>query len=356
MNCIAKSEVSSSPEEQWFHKLASHYVEAQIYFHLNQCGVFQRLSCGAASAGTIAASLDLSEQVLGVLLDYVSSTGDIIAKAPGGAYDLTPFGASVLKRYGRLIGGEQYKHNIFDVRIGSWGPVWENLGGMLTKKMAYGKDVRRNGDFASEGVYIIAAPLAPAVEQAVQAIGAKAVAEIGPTSGVLAQIAKRHPEIRCIGADIKPKSLEEGRQRAEAEGVTSILWLERDLFRVHEWIDDLPCDGPVLFFSFHTHEFLARGTDKVTAALRTITAWPKTGAVLAVEQPRLTDEERESAGPVKWGYSQSHVLIHHLIENGQILTSDEWSGLLLAGGCTRVETSASPCFGFKAFMGHTARN
>lgn len=354
MNYVEKNDSSSLDHEQWFHTLATHYVESQIYFHLNQCGVFQHLNRNGTHIGSIAGDLGLSEYILGVLLEYVSNVGELITKTGNDSYAMTAFGSSVLNRYGRRTGG-QYQYNIFDVRVGSWGPVWENLGNLLGQKMIYGKDIHRRGDLASEGVYKIAAPLAPVIEKAAREIGAKAIVEIGPTSGVLGEIARHDPSIRCIGIDIKQESLDDARERAEVDGVSDVIWLKGDLFRAQEWLDKLPCDGPVLFFSFHIHEFLARGTDDVVEALRTITSWPKTGGVLAVEQPKIEDHKRESTHPVQWLYSQSHVLTHHVIKNGQIFTSDQWRDLLLVGGCSRVEQSPSPCFGFKAFMGHIDR-
>jgi hypothetical protein len=58
--------------ESWFHRRATLYVEAQILFHLNQAGVWDRLKRGGPlTAQQIADALRLEAGPTDALLDYV---------------------------------------------------------------------------------------------------------------------------------------------------------------------------------------------------------------------------------------------------------------------------------------------
>ncbi len=341
--------------QEWFHRLATHYVEAQIYFHLNQCGVFQKLQEGA-SAAAMAAALDLDERILQSLLDYVADVGDIASVDAEGVFRLTPFGQAVVARYSK-VNGERVSYNMFDVRIGAWGPVWVNLGDMLRKTKAYGTDVHRTGEFAADGLFKLAAPLAEAVQRAADQLGATAIVELGPTSGILAQLAcapgggKR----RYAGVDIKPESLEAASRLARERGVDFIAWLYGNAFEPAAWMGTLHEEKRVLYFSCHFHEFLSHGVPLVEGALRELTAAPNTAGILALEQPRLEQELRDGSSPTRWLYAQSNVLIHHLIKNARILYGSEWQELLRRGGCSEVWVEGTRGFGFSAYIGATRR-
>jgi hypothetical protein len=345
--------VASDPET-WFHTLATHFVEAQIYFHLNQCGVMHHLRGGGATSAEIAARLKLDERILGILLDYAASVGELVTRASDGRYVVTAFGEKVLGRYGKT-NGERTTYNLFDVRIGAWGPLWTNLGPLLDRSVVYGKDVRRAGEFAADGLFKLAAPLAPAIERAAARAGATTVVEIGPTSGILAQLAERRPERRYVGVDVKEESLRDAAALAAERGVHDIRWLHGDLFEPDAWLRELPTDGPALFFSCHCHEFLAAGTEHVVRALRRLTRWAPTAAFVALEQPRLEPWRRDDVSLTEWLYAHSNVLIHHLIKNAKILSGEEWRALLLDGGCASVSFEETAGFGFTAYVGTVAR-
>ncbi len=342
----------STTPEQWFHQLATHYVEAQIYFHLNQSGVFGRLHAGA-TVSELASELQLDEHVLGCLLDYASNIGEIIRARPGGGFELTPFGHEVTTRYGRSNGDEQ-TYNIFDVRVGAWGPVWSGLGDMLRRSKAYGVDIHRAGEFAADGLFKLAAPLAGAVERIAQRVEATAVVEIGPTSGIMAMMASSAEGTRgrrYVGVDIKPQSLAFADRLARQRGVDAIEWIEGDLFQPDGWLCAVAEEQRVLYFSCHFHEFLSQGRPQVIDAVRALTAMTNTAGVMALEQPRLEPEQREQVSSPRWLYTQSNVLIHHLIKNARILSGLEWSDLLTEGGCSHVWTEETDGYAFNAYVG-----
>jgi hypothetical protein len=336
--------------EIWFHTLATHFVEAQIYFHLNQLDVFPHLREGGAHSADVAERLRLDARILDILLDYVAHIGQIVTREPGGRYQITPFGERVLTRYGKT-NGDQVSYNLFDVRIGAWGPLWTNLRGLLDQSIIYGKDLHRIGDYAADGLFKLAAPLAPAVERVAARIGASIVVEIGPTSGILAQLAETTPSRSYIGVDIKERSLRDAEALSIARGVRQIRWLHGDLFEPDAWLGELPAGAPALFFSCHYHEFLARGRDRVVRVMQRLMGARPSTSMVVLEQPRLDESQRGEVSLTQWLYAHSNVLIHHLIKNAQILTRDEWRQLLLEGGCGSVSLEQTAGFGFTAFVG-----
>ena len=341
--------------QEWFHRLATHYVEAQIYFHLNQCGVFARLPDGA-TATELAGTLGLDERILRSLLDYAADVGDIVGVDADGVFRLTPFGQQVAQRYSK-VNGDQTTYNMFDVRVGAWGPVWENLGEMLRRTKVYGVDVHRAGEFAADGLFKLAAPLAEAVERAADRLDATAVVELGPTSGILAQLAAAPggDRRRYAGVDISPESLEYAGRLARERGVDTISWHHGDAFEPAGWLPALADEQRVLYFSCHFHEFLSHGVDRMEGALRELTAAANTAGVLALEQPRMEPEQRADTSATRWLYAQSNVLIHHLIKNARILYGSQWQDLLRNGGCDDVRVEETRGFGFSAYLGVRSR-
>ncbi len=235
--CTLDASTGIADPEEWFHRLATHYVEAQTYFHLNQCGVFQRLHDGARAA-ELAAALDLDERILQSLLEYAANVGVIIRADGDGVFHLTPFGRAVVGRYSK-VNGERTTYNMFDVRIGAWGPVWVNLGELLRKTKVYGVDVHRVGEFAADGLFKLAA----AVDRAADQLRATAIVELGPTSGILAQLAcaPGGSRRRYAGVDIKQESLDNARRLARERGADSITWHHGSAFERAGWMRALEC-------------------------------------------------------------------------------------------------------------------
>ena len=139
--------------QTWFHKKASAYVEAQILFHLNQCGIFNILSRDKPiGIDKISHSLNLDKRILSILLDYIHQVDVIIEKTTDGKFILSDKGHAVLSRYGRKD-EDGFQYNLFDVRVGAFGPVWKSLGELLRKESKYGIDIKRDGQYAEEGLY-----------------------------------------------------------------------------------------------------------------------------------------------------------------------------------------------------------
>jgi hypothetical protein len=346
---------SMETPESWFHRRATFYVEAQILFHLNQAGVLRALSGPTPrSAAEVARALDLDPTVTDALLDYVFGVDDLLDRDEAGRYSLSTFGARVLARYADADGGgeaDRRSINMFDVRVGAYGPVWRNLGGMLKGEVRYGSDFHREGRFAENGVTKLARHFAGALCEAIDDLGAEAVLEVGATSGLLSQLSERRPQLALYGVDKSQRALDVTAAGLSAASRDGRLILA-DFFDVSDWAESVDGDRPGVIFSLHFHEMIAQGADRLIMALRVLRQRLPGWVVVALEQPRLPQAERGALPETLWLYGQSNILIHHLIGNGRILSREDWIGLGEAAGCVKTTDTSCDYLGYRAFAFH----
>ena len=327
---------ATSPQ-LWFHRLATQYVEAQILFHLNRVGVFQEFDDGQAkSAAEIAASLELDSELLETLLDYVTQIDDLLVRDPSGRYALSPFGDAVIERFSRQT-DDGRTINLFDVRVGCYGPVWGALDRLLRRDARYGEEVRRNGELATGAVHTLSGKLWPSLHSTIDEVGATWVAELGVSTALLEETAHACADIGLYGVDRDTESLAAARRRTGPVCAKRIEWIAGDVTEPDAWAGQIDGERPGLFFSVHFHEFLAQPIPRVQKALRDLRARFPGAYVLAFEQPRLNSEARHDADESLWLYAQSNVLIHHVIGNGRILPDEQWRAVFEGAGC-RVES------------------
>ncbi|HEU4410817.1 MAG TPA: class I SAM-dependent methyltransferase [Polyangiaceae bacterium] len=347
------SEAGRRSPEAWFHEVATHYVEAQILFHLNRAGVFRLLDAeGPLGADAIAARLGLEPRVLGALLDYVAGVDELLARDGAGRFGLGEFGRRVLERFGRREADGPH-FNFFDVRVGAYGPVWEGLGRLL-RGAVYGRDVTRAGDAAAEAVYKLVDRIEPTLARVAGACRATSLVELGVSTGLLERLGARDPGLRCYGVDRSAAALDRARGRAEAAGFAGLRALPGDVFEPDGWLDAIDAGrGPGLLFSVHFHEFVAGdgGPARLARALRRVGERLPGWRVVAFEQPLLPDSARGQIAETLWLYAQSNVLIHHLIGNGRILPESGWVELLAEAGCEPAPPEPLDYLGYLAFAG-----
>jgi hypothetical protein len=333
--------------ELWFHRRAAYYVEAQLLYHLNACGLFAALKEGGpATVEALAAQLSLKEKPLRAVLEFVAGMDPILERDAHGAYGLTPAGHQVLERYSRPT-KEGHRFNLFDVRVGAYAPVWDGLGRLLRGEAEYGVDIHRNGAVAAEGVYKVSAQMAPGLSRVLGELDPSWEVELGVTTGLLELMAQSLEERQRLGLDRSPSALKEAERRALGNGVSGLSWVEADVFHTDSWLNKLNCAGPGVFFSVHFHEFMAQGADRVQALLRSLGQRFPGAHVVALEHPAENDlVEDEVLGL----YAQANRLIHHLIGNGQVLCEEEWIALFEGAGCTMKGVESLNYLGYKAFV------
>lgn len=338
--------------ESWFHRRATHFVEAQVLFHLNQAGVLQTLRQGPCTAAEVARTLDLDPAVTDTLLDYVFGIDDLLDRNDAGQYSLSAFGDQVLARYSDSQSDkEKSSINMFDVRVGAYGPVWQRLGGMLKKEVRHGIDFHREGRFAEKGVTKLARHFAGTICEAIDQLDIETALEIGTTTGLLGQLSERRPGLALYGLDKNRRALDETKETLHLEHCDAHL-IQADFLDVSAWTGNIKSERPGLIFSLHFHEILAQGVDRLVAALRELQQRLPGWVVLALEQPRLPQSERSSLEEALWLYGQSNILIHHLIGNGRILSREGWAELGELAGCLKVTDTSCGYLGYRAFTYH----
>jgi hypothetical protein len=340
--------------ESWFHQRATQYVEAQILFHLNQVGAWTRLRDeGPLTARQVAEPLHLDADVTDTLLDYLFEVDDLLERDLQGRYSLSEFGRQVVERFsdGKADAG-QPSINMFDVRVGAYGPVWQNLGRMLKRDSQYGRDFHREGHYAEGGVLKLAMRFWGSLVGHVEEFGAGGVVEVGLTTGLLERLAEKYPGRPLYGLDKDKHTVERGATSAVARGVRNVRWLQGDYFDVDRWAAAVDARQGGLVYSLHFHELLAEGEDRFVEALVRLKALLPNWVVVAFEQPRLPHRDRANVPEPQWLYAQSNILIHHLIGNGKILSREAWMDLGSRAGCRRVTDRACGYLGYRAFAFH----
>ncbi|HEV3040685.1 MAG TPA: hypothetical protein VHA33_23170 [Candidatus Angelobacter sp.] len=338
--------------ESWFHRRATFYVESQILFHLNQVGVLKLLNQGGAhTAQQVADTLRLESGPTDALLDYIFEVDDLLDRDQEGRYSLSEFGKRVVGRFSdmKADGGEQ-SINMFDVRVGAYGPVWQNLTKMLSGNGRYGRDFHREGRYAENGVFKLAMKFWNSLAEHVEELGTDRAVEVGLTTGLVEKLGEKYPQHVLYGLDRNKEAIESNAASASAKAIKNIRWLHGDYFDPESWCKDVDAGGQGLIFSLHFHELMAQGEAKFVKVLRALKNALPNWRLVAFEQPRLPHGEKASITETLWLYSQSNILIHHLIGNGKILSRDAWIDLGYQAGCRNVTDRACNYLGYRAFL------
>jgi len=322
-----------SPED-WFHLRAGLYVETLALYHLNKVGVLEWLDQNTfGTSEDIAAALNLNQGVLDSLMSYIAGIDTIIAHDNDRGFYFTTFGRTVIDRYSRS-GPEGRVINMFDVRAGGYGPVWNNLDGLLSGDLTYGVDIKRAGERAAQGLYKAGASIAPGLTETIGNTRVEQIVELGVISGLLGRLQSALPERSFVGVDRKKEELERAQEQLPDPGERSINWVCADVFEVSTWAKSLKHDGPGLIFSVHFHEFLAQGDAAMRHLIKQLRASLPGWKLLVVEQPQPSAKDPQNQRVSDQMYAHANVLIHHLIGNGRILSVDDWIKLFEDEGCT----------------------
>lgn len=338
--------------ESWFHRRATFYVESQVLFHLNQAGVLKLLNLGGAhTALQIAESLQLETGATDALLDYVFEVDDLLDRDQENRYSLSEFGKKIVDRFSDMKAeAADQSINMFDVRVGAYGPVWQNLGRMMSGDGRYGRDFHREGRYAENGVFKLAMKFWNSLIEHIEESGADRIVEVGLTTGLLEKLGERYPGHLLYGLDKSKRTIEHNAESALAKEIKNIRWIHNDYFDPNGWCKAIAAEGSGIIYSLHFHELMAQGEDRFVETLRKLKAALPNWSLIAFEQPRLPHTEKTSVSETLWLYSQSNILIHHLIGNGKILSRDAWIELGHQAGCQRVTDRACNYLGYRAFV------
>ena len=336
--------------EKWFHQKATDYVVAQAMFHLNQEGVLRKMASTMESirAEVLGAELGLDSDKLDSLLFYLSAVDRVFITEEPGRYALSEFGRAVVERYGKQT-AEGLCVNMFDVRVGAYGPVWTGIGEMLSNRAVYGEDIKRAGQFSESGLYATARGMAQSLLDALVHTQGPVV-EMGVETGLLEQVGKARPELPLWALDRSANAIAKCTQLAAKEGVNGIHPLEADLFQVNTWAGQLPRDHAGTFFTIHLHEFMAAGRKRMVEMVGSIQRSFPGWRWVFFEQDRPDAERPPGVLDRDWYASHSNILIHHFIKNGSILKQSEWTELISDGGAIVESVEESGYLDYKRYI------
>ncbi|HVH40869.1 MAG TPA: class I SAM-dependent methyltransferase [Labilithrix sp.] len=332
----------------WFHRLATHYVVAQMLYHLNQVGVLGALANASSplGAGALSSTLGLDPDVLTTVLEYLAGVDELLAVDEEGRFHLTDFGRQALRRFERPT-GEGSAYNLFDVRVGAYGPIWQNLDALLQGREDAPK---REGGRAAEAAYKLAVHFEDELGRVLDETEAGALLELGCSTGLLERLGGPRPKVRLYGLDVSEASLRQARAHAEADGVRLVEWVRADVFSPDEWLTRLPTETPGVLFSIHLHEFLAGGEARWIEAMRRMSRALVGWRMVLFEQPRLTPIQRSEVPEDLWLYNHSNILIHHIAGKGKVLTKGQLEALIEAGNGELESIRDIGYLGYQAFV------
>lgn len=337
----------TNPEE-WFHVRATHYVVASMLYHLGRAGVLTILGeRSGATAATLAELTCTEPGLLETVLEYLAAVEDLLDVDDEGRYSLSPFGQRVVRRFTRAGASGTPSINMFDVRVGCYGPVWSSLGRLLDGSVRYDDGLRREGRIAEEGVKKLAHNFWPSLRDLVDHHEVEQAIEIGANTGLVGWMTRERPSIRAFGIDRSPEAL---REASAAVGSERARWIEADVFDLDRWLPLTNVEAPGLVYSLHFHELLSAGEPRLVELLRELGRRCPGWHVVMFEQPRLPRAERAEVSAVEWLYASSNVLIHHLIGNGRILSEPQWAELADAAGAELMSRERCGYLGYRAFV------
>ncbi len=336
--------------ELWFHRMGTHYVVAQMYFHLNQLGVLKFIANkSSAKSSEIAAHLNLNENALESALSYLAAVDELITIDKQKEYHFTEFGKAVLNRY-KSGEGESQRFNMLDLRVGAFGPIWNSIGGLLSGKAKYGVDVKRDGRFAEEGILKFSHKLVPGLSDVLEKLQLESAVEIGASSGLSEQLAGKHDKTKFNILDRSEDALEEAAKRyGPGADKNKISYLFSDLFEPQRWLNKIGSSKNIALFTIHFHELIAK-EQKLAMLINHLKSHTENCYLIAIEQTRIPIEDRNSVSESNWLNSQSHVLMHHFIGYGTILTNTEWVDFFKKNGCHLVLSKPTNFLGFELFV------
>ena len=234
----------------------------------------------------------------------------------------------------------------FDLLFG-YEPVFHDLGGLLTNRKQYGKDVFRRGEFVARGSGELGLQLPfPMMIGFAKEYGVRKVLDLG--SGdleFLFALCREIPQISCVGIDNSKEAVDYARQRLQkSEFASRVGVFHCDMFdfgRIKELAPDV--DGITAVDVFH--EYLKEGTEKVEQFLSRLRKEFKGVPVIVGEFCRQPHEKLKK-NPT--GFLE-HDLFHNL--SGQVIIgAQDWITLFGAAGYKIVDKRVIDLVGHGYFV------
>lgn len=309
-----------------------HFFLANVLHHAFQLGVFAELAARpGTSGGKLAASLGLDEVRLRATLAYLRNENYVLDEEDG--WSLTRKGTEVAEFA-----------PWYQMCVGGYAPTFQQLGGVLQAGAGYASRDSFQVGVGSTGLGVT--DTLPLAMQLFDSAAAKCgtLVDLGCGDGRFTiEILKRRPELRGIGVDPTPASIERARRMRDENGLGDRLeFVTATAADVPKL--DLPSGGSGIAFltAFVLQEMLEQdGEQAVEDLLRaTFDAFP--GAVwVVVEMDYQPDSPLIAAHGLAQAFYNPYFLIHNITEQ-RLQTRAWWNDLFARAGLKAVAATTDP--------------
>jgi cyclopropane fatty-acyl-phospholipid synthase-like methyltransferase len=221
----------------------------------------------------------------------------------------------------------------FEVSYG-YDEIFSSLEPMLRGQKVYGKDFYRRSDYVATGSGAMGESLFfPLANQIMKQKGYKRVLDLGCGDGTfLLKLCEMDPEVSCLGIDIAPEAVEEGKQKIQQAGLQNRIQLfAEDISKIQELPEPLrKVDAATIFFILH--ELLDTGDDRVIDFLQSFRKVFPGVPLIVFEVIRPTAEELRRRPGITIYYKLYHALSHQ-----RLADNEKWKSLFKKAGFDSVE-------------------
>lgn len=323
------------------------FAVASAIFGLYSAGVlepFEHDIDHVLDPDAVAEQRGLSPRITRGLIEYLTRR-EYFESAGDGRFRLAPLGKELIA--GKFLGN-------FVFMIGGYGKVLASAGELLTGKIEYGKDLRRNGHFVALGSQLQGQhprynSFSTVLETVRASMQPASILDIGCGSAdFLIRLVKSCDAKAGIGIDLDHASCELARSNvASANLSSSIRILDGNACAPVEVDPSLEGSVDLVTAMFIIHEFFKPGSRRVIDALRGIARVlrPGTGRLLIMD--KQTDVlDRGDAPP----YFCEFKLVHDLT-NQTLVDNATWKQTLHEAGLELTEEKIlSPLSGTVQFV------
>lgn len=290
-----------------------------------EAGFVQKLrACGTCTEEKLLG--DLNSQIGPNFLRYLVTCG--LLEMSGDNY--------VLSRMGRLVTADLPLARL-GFYLQAYGPVTQRIGDLLTGRVTYGTDVRRDGgQLSRHSATVFTRFYTPIILDAMRTAGATCLLDLGCGAGpLLIDACLTNPALTGIGIDIEPQAIEIARERARKCGIADRLeFVVADAFDPASWPEqcvraDSLCTVGVL------HEAFRDGEMAVVRRLSAYTTILPRLKLFLLGEPELLYDNREN--------DSDFFLVHLLTGQGIPRDRNAWLQIFEKAGleCRRILTPSA---------------
>lgn len=313
-------------------ELASAYVLSAAIVGLARSGIARQLSNDWGPLVKLVPNAALAPRLEHVLR-FLALRG--VVESNGDSWRTTLYGAKLF---------DEVAESALGYYVDAYGPVLQNIGGLLNGSLTYGRDVSRDTEALGQRCEVLFRSFGSRiVQESLRASDARTVLDLGcGTGGMLLDLVLADPGLRGFGIDIAPDAIAYAERRADEKGVADRLsFVTADAFQPETWPDDIlrTCDFYIAVGALHEH--FRDGEGAVIDLMRRYGDLLRRNEnrILLLCEPEMTTASKADA---------NFYLIHALTDQGFPRPRGDWMTVIEASGlnCRRILSVPNTAFRF----------